>query len=54
MIRADGDVYRFVIRDRSGARPSIHGYGNSLAEAEDKMDQILGALDQLEQEKAAA
>jgi len=53
MIRPDGDVYRFVIRDRGGLRPSIHGYGESMAEAQAKIDEILGALDSLEQPAAA-
>jgi hypothetical protein len=49
MIQKDGGVFRFVIRDRSGLKPSIHGYGTSMNEAESKIDEILGALDELEQ-----
>ena len=53
MIRPDGDVFRFVIRDRAGSRPSIHGFGHSMDEARHKIDEILGALDLLERERAA-
>ncbi len=52
MIHLDGDVYRFVIRDRAGVRPSIHGYGRSMDEARAKINEILGALDNLEQQAA--
>jgi hypothetical protein len=48
MIQKDGGVFRFVIRDRSGLKPSIHGYANSMMAAEVKIDEILGALDELE------
>lgn len=54
MVREEGDTYRFVIKDRAGVRPSIHGYGHSLAEAHEKIDQILSALDELEQQQRAA
>ena len=47
MIQRDGSVFRFVIRDRAGLRPSIHGFGRSMNEAESKIDEILGALDNL-------
>lgn len=53
MIRPEGDVVRFVIRDRAGVRPSIHGYGQSVEEVRCKIDEILGALDNMEQERAA-
>ena len=53
MISPDGEVFRFVIRDRAGLRPSIHGYGSSMDEARTKIDEILGALDNLERERAA-
>ena len=53
MIRPDGSFFRFVIRDRAGLRPSIHGYGHSMDEARIKIDEILGALDDLERERAA-
>lgn len=52
MIRPDGEVFRFVIRDRAGSRPSIHGYGRSMDEARTKIDEILGALDDLEERAA--
>lgn len=52
LIRPDGNVFRFVIRDRAGLRPSIHGYGQSMAEAKTKIDEILGALDNLEERAA--
>lgn len=48
MIRNDSGVFRFVIRDRAGLRPSIHGFGRSMDEARTKIDEILGALDNLE------
>jgi hypothetical protein len=48
MIQKDRGVFRFVIRDRSGLKPSIHGYGKSMNDAETKIDEILGALDELE------
>jgi hypothetical protein len=44
VIRVDDKLYRFVIRDRSGAKPSIHGYGQTRAEAERKVLEILAAL----------
>ena len=47
MIHNDGGLYRFVIRDRDGLRPSIHGFGHSAHEARTKIDEILGALDDL-------
>ncbi len=50
--RPDGNVFRFVIRDRAGVRPSIHGYGNSMDEARMKINEILGALDNLEERAA--
>ena len=52
LIRPDGNVVRFVIRDRAGLRPSIHGYGRSMEEAKRKINEILGALDELEQRAA--
>ena len=52
MMRPEGEVVRFVIRDRAGLRPSIHGYGRSMDEARTKIDEILGALDNLEHERA--
>ncbi|MGZ4788790.1 MAG: hypothetical protein ACXVZX_09740 [Terriglobales bacterium] len=54
MIRPDGDIYRFVIRDRTGRRPSIHGSGRSIAEALAKMQEIMQALEVLEQQQRAA
>ncbi len=53
MMRPDGEVVRFVIRDRAGLRPSIHGYGLSMEDARNKIHEILGALDNLEQQRAA-
>jgi len=53
MLRPDGNVVRFVIRDRAGLRPSIHGYGHSMDEARNKIEEIFGALDNLEEERAA-
>jgi hypothetical protein len=53
MIQKDGGLFRFVIRDRSGLKPSIHGYGKSMDDAETKIDEILGALDELEHQQAA-
>ena len=52
VIQLDGNVFRFVIRDRAGIRPSIHGYGRSMDEARTKINEILGALDNLEQRAA--
>jgi len=52
MIQKDGGVFRFVIRDRAGLRPSIHGFGRSMDEARTKIDEILGALDNLETQAA--
>ncbi|HUN88657.1 MAG TPA: hypothetical protein VMU28_07680 [Terriglobales bacterium] len=49
MIQHDGAVYRFVLRDRTGVRPSIHGYGHTMAEAQSKLEEILNALEQHEQ-----
>jgi hypothetical protein len=34
-------------------KPSIHGYGKSMDDAETKIDEILGALDELEHQQAA-
>jgi len=52
MIQKDGGVYRFVIRDRARVRPSIHGFGKSMDEARAKIDEIIGALDEREQQAA--
>jgi len=52
MVENDGGVFRFVIRDRGGSRPSIHGFGRSMIEAQAKVDEILAALDNLEQKAA--
>lgn len=52
LIRNDGGVFRFVIRDRDGLRPSIHGYGQSMEEAQNKVDEILVALEKLEAQAA--
>lgn len=52
-IQGDTGVFRFVIRDRAGLRPSIHGFGRSLDEAKSKITEILGALADLEAQRAA-
>jgi hypothetical protein len=52
MIHKDAGVFRFVIRDRAGLRPSIHGYGHSQAEAQAKIDEILIALASRDQQAA--
>jgi len=51
-IRPDGSIFRFVIRDRAGLRPSIHGYGRSMDEVRIKITEIFGALDTLEHQVA--
>ena len=43
---------RFVIRDRTGVRPSIHGIGRSWREAQLKVEEILAALDHRQQAAA--
>ena len=52
LIQKDGEVYRFVIRDRARVRPSIHGFGQSMDEARAKIEEIIGALDEREQRAA--
>jgi hypothetical protein len=52
MIKKDNGVFRFVIRDRAGSKPSIHGFGRSMAEAQAKIEEILDALEQREAQAA--
>jgi hypothetical protein len=43
-IKADGNVFRFVIRDESGTAPSIHGSKKSLQESETEVKAVLNQL----------
>lgn len=52
LIKQDNGVFRFVIRDRAGLRPSIHGFGRTMDEAQAKIDEILRALEQREHKAA--
>ena len=52
MIKQDAGVFRFVIRDRAGQRPSIHGFGRTMEEAQAKIEEILNALEEREQQAA--
>jgi len=52
LIKQDNGVFRFVIRDRAGLRPSIHGFGRTMDEAQAKIVEILNALEEREQEAA--
>ncbi len=52
LIKEDNGVFRFIIRDRAGLRPSIHGFGRTMDEAQAKIDEILHALEEREQQAA--
>lgn len=43
-IRADGNMYRFVIRDETRTSPSIHGSRKSLQESESEVKAVLNQL----------
>ncbi len=48
-IKADGDVYRFVIRDESRTRPTIHGTKKSMEETESEVTAVLDRLSLVDQ-----
>ena len=50
-VKADGDLYRFVIRDEKRLKPSIHGAKKSLHETESEVNSVLDRL--IEMERAA-
>ena len=52
MIKQDNGVFRFVIRDRAGMRPSIYGVGRTMAEAQAKIEEIVSALEKRELQAA--
>ena len=43
-IKAEGNVYRFVIRDESRTRPTIHGSKKSMQETETEVKAVLDQL----------
>ncbi len=43
-IKAEGNLYRFVIRDESHQSPSIHGAKRSLKESESEVEAVLDRL----------
>ena len=43
-IKADGNVFRFVIRDENRTAPSIHGSKKSLQESEMEVKAVLDQL----------
>jgi len=43
-IKADGNLYRFVIRDENRTNPSIHGSKRSMQESETEVKAVLEQL----------
>ncbi len=43
-IKADGNMYRFVIRDENRDKPSIHGSKKSMQETESEVKAVLEQL----------
>jgi|JXWV01.1.fsa_nt_gb hypothetical protein len=43
-IKADGNMYRFVIRDENRTKPSIHGSKKSMQESESEVKTVLEQL----------
>jgi len=43
-IKAEGNVFRFVIRDKNRTAPSIHGSKKSLQETESEVKAVLDQL----------
>ncbi len=43
-IKADGNLYRFVIRDETRTKPSIHGSKRSMQETESEVKAVLEQL----------
>ncbi len=43
-IRAEGNMYRFVIRDENRTKPSIHGSKRSMQESESEVKAVLEQL----------
>lgn len=47
-IKADGNMYRFVIRDQNRTQPSIHGSKKSMQESESEVKAVLEQLSLME------
>lgn len=47
-IRADGNRYRFVIRDENRTKPSIHGSKKSMQESESEVKAVLEQLSRMD------
>ena len=47
-IKADGKMYRFVIRDENRTSPSIHGSKGSMQETESEVKAVLNQLCQMD------
>jgi len=43
-IKAEGNMYRFVIRDENRTKPSIHGSKRSMQETESEVKAVLNKL----------
>jgi len=43
-IKAEGNLYRFVIRDENRSSPSIHGSKSSMQETESEVKAVLNQL----------
>ncbi len=43
-IKADGNLYRFVIRDETRTKPTIHGSKKSMQETESEVKAVLDQL----------
>ena len=48
-VQQDGNVYRFMIRDETRLKPTIHGTKKSLHETESEVEAVLDRLCPIEQ-----